>query len=247
MPRRWRLIGVLVPIAIVLVVVTSNVRLATGNLTLYDFLFDRHDVPQRTGITSDGLSEVGRDIQGYFFGDTEPLFVEAEVLGVRTALFTEVEVAHMADVKGLFDLTWRVQRAAALFLGIMVLAAAITFRRGAVRVAARWVRNGALLTAAGVAGIGAVSLVAFDPLFDLFHQLGFRNDFWQFDARTSMLVRVFPFGFWRDVTLLIGVAALVESAALFAIARWVLRRSRQAPTATLQTGTALINDEGRAE
>ena len=36
-----------------------------------------------------------------------------------------------------------------------------------------------------------------------------------FDPRTDYLVQVFPFGFWRDITLLIGAVTLVGAAVLW--------------------------------
>jgi len=220
----WRLASALASLAVMLVLITTNVRLATNSISLYAFLFERHNVSERTGISPDGLRTVGTQVQAYFSTEVGPLYVEAEVYGLRRPLFSEAEVAHMADVKGLFHLTWRVQGASGLFLLLMVIAAAVRFRGGAWYVLATWTRNGAALTAATVAAVGAVSAVAFGPLFTLFHRLGFRNDLWLLDPRTDLLVQFFPFGFWRDVTLLIGLAAVVEAGLLFFAAHVVLRR-----------------------
>lgn len=221
---RWRLVGVLAPLALMLLLVTTTVRLATGSLPLHQLLFERNRVPERTGITPEGLRAVSGEIQRYFDSKVEPLYAEAEVHGLRRPLFSERETLHMTDVKGLFHLMWRVQGGAALFLVLMALAAMSRLRRGAWPAIARWVRNGALLTSAFVVVFGLVSLVAFDPLFTLFHQLGFRNDFWLLDPRTDFLVQLYPFGFWQEVTLLIGIATLVEAGLLFLVSFMLLRR-----------------------
>ena len=227
MSWNWRLAGVLASLAVMLVLVTTNVRFATNSISLYSFLFERHDVSERTGISPDGLRTVGSQVQAYFGTEVEPLYVEAEVYGLRRPLFSEVEVTHMADVKGLFHLTWRVQGASGLFLLLLVIAATVRFRGGAWHVLAAWARNGAILSAATVVIIGVVSAVAFGPLFTLFHRLGFRNDLWLLDPRTDLLVQFFPFGFWRDVTLLIGLATVVEAGLLFLAAHVALRRLRR--------------------
>ena len=207
----WRVVGVLAPIALVLVLVTSNVRWASNSLPLYTALFDRHNVTQRSGITTEGLRAVGQEIQDYFNSDTEPLLVVAEVNGQRTTLFSDQEVEHMADVKGMFHLTWQVQTGSALFLLLLGSIGAVRFRSGAWSLVGRWLRNGAALTIAAVLILGTISAVAFGPLFTAFHRLGFRNNLWLLDPRTDPLVQIFPFGFWRDVTLLIGLAAIVEA------------------------------------
>ena len=224
----WRVLGVLGPVALMLLLVTTNVRLATNSVPLHLSLFERHNVTQRSGITAEGLRSVDREVLHYFNTEMEPLYVEAEVYGLRRSLFSEPEVVHMADVKKLFNLTWRVQGAAALFLGLTVLASIAYLRGGAWRMVATWVRNGAMLSGGAILAIGAVAAVAFDPLFTLFHRLGFRNDLWLLDPRRDLLVQIYPFGFWQEITLLIGLAALVEAVLLFFAARRLLRRqSRQ--------------------
>jgi integral membrane protein (TIGR01906 family) len=220
----WRLLGVLAPVAVVLVLVTTSVRWATNSLPLYDRLFERHGVAERTGITPQGLRSVGAQIQEYFATDVEPLQVEAEVYGLLRPLFSRREALHMADVKSLFRVTWRVQGASALFLLMVAGATAARLRGHAWPIVAKWARNGAILTGTAVVVIGAASAVAFGPLFTLFHRLGFRNDLWVLDPRTDYLIQLFPFGFWRDVTLIIGVAALVEAALLLVVAHLLLRR-----------------------
>ena len=75
-------------------------------------------------------------------------------------------------------------------------------------------------------GIG--SLVAFDQLFLLFHYIGFPQGNFLFDTRTSYLVQVFPFGFWRDITLLIGAMTLAEAAALYGVG-FLVRRVQARP------------------
>ena len=91
-----------------------------------------------------------------------------------------------------------------------------------------WARRGALIAAAVIAVLGIGSLVAFDQLFLLFHYIGFPQGNFLFDSRSDYLVRVFPFGFWRDITLLIGAMTLLEAGALYA-AGLLLRRTAARP------------------
>ena len=213
------------PIAVLLLLISVNVLWAADSLRLYEALFARHGVSAETGVSPEGLREVGRQVQDYFAGDEEPLQARAAVYGEERDLFTDAEAAHMADVKAMFRRVERVRTGAALFLLAALAAAALLWRRRAVAEAARWMMDGAIVTAAFVAAVGLASIVAFDAVFDLFHALGFPQGNYRFDARTSYLVRIFPFGFWRDVTLLIGVMALVEAALLYVAGRAMRRRA----------------------
>ncbi len=215
MHRSWAVAGWLAPVALMLLLVTSNVRFATGSLPVYDALFDRHGVAARTGITPEGLRGVGRQIQDYFTSEAEPLRVRAEVQGVERDLFGADEVSHMADVKVLFLLTFSVQGASAMFLLLVTGLGVYAFRRAVPETLAVWLRRGPLITAGVIAVLGIAALVAFDPLFTLFHNIAFPQGNFTF-PQTADLVRVFPFGFWRDITLLIGAMTLLEAAALYA-------------------------------
>ena len=222
MHRSWAVVGWLAPVALMLLLVTSNVRFAVGSLPVYEALFDRHGVAARTGITPDGLRGVGRQIQEYFASDAEPLRVRAAVEGVERDLFGADEVSHMADVKALLRLTFSVQGASAMFLLLVTGLAAYAFRRALFETLAVWLRRGPLITGGVIATLGVVALVAFDPLFTLFHNIAFPQGNFLF-PQTADLVRVFPFGFWRDMTLLIGAMTLLETAALYG-AGLLLRR-----------------------
>jgi integral membrane protein (TIGR01906 family) len=223
-----------------LLLITSNVRFAATSISVYESLFERHDVAARTEITREGLRDVGQQIQGYFGSDTEPLRVRATVAGVERDLFGTDEVSHMADVKELFLRTFRVQRASGLFVAVVTAIAVYSFRSAVLAVLAVWLRRGSVFTAGVIAVLGIGSLVAFGPLFALFHSLGFPQGNFQFDPRTDYLVRVFPFGFWRDITLLIGFMTLLEAAVLFGVAyafrRLAARARGAAPTSAAPPG-----------
>jgi len=227
----WRIAGWVAPIALGLLLVTTTVRCAAESLPLYEALFERHSVSERTGITSEGLTHVGREVQAYFAsGSDDPLLVEVEVHGVPRTLFNENEVSHMADVKGLFLRVYRVQWISAVLLVVLTLLAAWRLRRAAYLVIASWLRRGATLTGAVILVLGLLSVVAFRQVFIVFHYIGFPQGNWVFDPRTEYLVQVFPFGFWRDITLLIGVFILLGAAVLWGVGG-VLRRygSRSRP------------------
>ena len=230
MRRWWTVVGWLAPVALMLLLVTTNVRLTANSLAVYERLFERHQVPARTGITTEGLRDVGRQIQDYFGSDDEPLKVTAVVNGVERSLFGADEASHMSDVKQLFRKTYRVQAASALFLLIVAAAAVALHRRRSWALLAMWLRRGAVISTVAIVVIGLASLVAFDQVFLLFHYLGFPEGNFTFNTTTDYLVRVFPIGFWADITVLIGIMTILQAALLYAVGavtpRLVRRRAR---------------------
>ncbi len=118
----------------------------------------------------------------------------------------------MRDVKVLLWKTYRVQEG--MFLYLLLFTALGFFIQGndfSGRLR-RLLVQGSVLTVSVVALFGLASLVDFGPMFVLFHRVGFSNDLWQLDPRTSVLVQMFPLGFWLESTILIGLASIAESA-----------------------------------
>lgn len=152
------------------------------------------------------------------------------VLGSRPAL-TADERSHMRDVRAVFIGLGFVASAA---LVVVIAAFALGSRRkaGWSRADAwRAVRRGAVGLGIGVVVAGIVSAVAFDAAFDVFHQLFFPGGNWAFDPQTSRLVQLFPFAFWFETTIAVGVLIL----ALVLITAWFAGRRLQPQAAASAT------------
>jgi uncharacterized membrane protein len=69
-----------------------------------------------------------------------------------------------------------------------------------------------------------VGVVAFDPLFELFHRVFFPQGDWAFDPGSQRLVQLYPFRFWQVMAAALGVLSV-----LLGVARWAVgRRPRTA-------------------
>lgn len=225
MHRLIRILSAVFVVAFVVFLVTTNVRWAFNTLPLYELGFSRYNVASVTGLTPRQLSEAAQQLRDYFNASEELLHVSVTVDGTTRELYNNREVLHMRDVKDLLWKTYRVQEGA--FLYMLLLTALGLFIQGNefVRRLRRLFVRGSVLTVSLVALVGLASLVNFGPIFVLFHQLGFSNDLWQLPY-TSYLVQMFPFGFWQEATLLIGLASIAEAVAVVALLtliRWWLR------------------------
>ena len=156
-----------------------------------------------------------------------PPSFDVEVAGV--AVLEERERAHMRDVRGVFAAfgLLAVAAAAALILGVAGARRLGHPERAwsAIRTAMR-----ALLVAIAVAAV--VAAVAFDAAFEIFHRLFFPGGSYTFDPRTDRLVQLFPFDFWSETTIVVGVViailALVTTWAAGRLRRAAARRSHAA-------------------
>jgi integral membrane protein (TIGR01906 family) len=165
------------------------------------------------------LRGVGATIQDYFNSDIEPLVVTASINGAPVSLFGDDEAAHMADVKRLFAKTYRVQAFSALILAIAISAALYVHRGQAATMVRSWFSRGAIIAAGAIAIIGIASVMAFEQVFLLFHYIGFPQGNFTFSTQTDYLVRIFPYGFWADITVVIGAMTLAEAAVIWVAVR----------------------------
>jgi integral membrane protein (TIGR01906 family) len=123
----------------------------------------------------------------------------------------ERERGHMRDVRTVFVGLWILAAAS-----IVVLVGAS--RRHDRRATWRAVRGGAIGLTVAVVFLGAIALVAFDALFEFFHQVFFPAGSYTFDPGTERLVQLFPFQFWDDTALVVGVVIIALALAVAAFA-----------------------------
>lgn len=209
--------------AIPLFLVTSNVRWAFNTADIYELGFDRHNVTATTGLSDDQLSRAALEIRDYFNSDEEELHILVDFGSGPQELFNDTETRHILDVKELVSNTYRVQEGVFLFLFLFISLGFLLKGSEFAGVIRRLLTYGSAATVVLVLAVGLVSLVAFDPLFTLFHEVSFANDFWQLDPRTSFLVRMFPFDFWLETTIILAVASVTEAGTIVGLMSMVRR------------------------
>jgi len=108
---------------------------------------------------------------------------------LNKSFYTQRELAHVFDIKNIitkviiFDI---------IFMIIFIFSAGyLVIKKGIAQVLK-------LINAIAVGGLvfylitAAVSYIHFENLFILFHQIFFKNDFWQLDPVTEKLIVIFP-------------------------------------------------------
>lgn len=144
------------------------------------------------------------------------------------------ERAHMVNVRSLFGRLWVVA-----LISIVVLA--VASRRADRRATWRAVRGGAVGLSIGVVIAGIVGLFAFDVLFELFHEIFFPAGSYLFDPATDRLVQLFPFAFWDETSIVVGVAILVVCAVVAVLAG---RRAAAYPPVASDPDLATVREPG---
>ena len=178
---------------------------------------DRAQAQAWTGFTGDELrSATNAILADLVIG---PPNFDVTIAGVP--VLEPREQAHMRDVRNVF---------AGLYIlsAISVVGLALASRRRDRAGTWRAVRGGALGLSVAVVVLGVVGLVAFDQLFETFHEIFFPAGSFLFDPRTDRLVQLFPFQFWQETATVVAVVIIALALGVAAVAT---RRARRARTA----------------
>jgi len=181
-------------------------------------LYDALGSAKAAGVDGATLSEIGDMLVDYLTEDRADLSMEVVVNGAKQPVFNQREVDHMADVLDLFRLERRLMWGL-LLPGLMLTAVGLAGPGGTRRLAlAGAVGQGFWLVLAACAAVWTV--LDFDAAFLSFHRLLFRNDLWQMNPATDLMIRMLPEKFFAAMAVWAAGRMLIVQAALAAL--WVL-------------------------
>lgn len=145
--------------------------------------------------------------------------------------FNERELAHMDDVKRVFD---QVTLAGLLALAVGAAAGWALGRRAGAGAVWGAVSDGGLVLLVFVAGVGTLMLMNWEAFFVGLHHLFFEGDTWLF-AYSDTLIRLFPEPLWQAVGVFAVLFAVAPAFALALVGRGLQRRlARVAREAALE-------------
>jgi integral membrane protein (TIGR01906 family) len=147
-----------------------------------------------------------------------------DVVVAGEPVLNEREQSHMRDVRGVFIGFF------ALAIGLLAVAIVIVLRRGRAGRASVWgaVRTGAFGLIVGLILVGGIALLAFDQLFEVFHRVFFAGGSYTFDPATERLVQLFPFQFWQETAIVLGIVAILVAIVVAVVAQGRVDRLRAA-------------------
>jgi integral membrane protein (TIGR01906 family) len=200
---------------------TNTIHFGANSIHIYEYGFDKYEISEVTGIDRTQLSEVARRLVDYFDSKAEtPQIMVVNTYGKEFELFHDYELIHLQDVKGLFQLNYRVQVVSLAYVIIYALLF-LLWKRGRWQDLAKGIRRGCALTLVLIAVLGIASIFGFEQLFIRFHHLAFTNPYWMLDPSKDYLIMLFPAGFWQDIAFL-GGATTVAEALLFGGIAWAV-------------------------
>lgn len=133
-------------------------------------------------------------------------------------VFNEREVAHMADVRNVFQIILRIWQGSF----ILLLLLGVVFLKSGERIAfASAIKQGGIVSSVIILTVGLLAIFAWDAWFELFHRFLFVPGTWLF-SYSDALIRLFPVEFWFDATVTLAIIGFVGGLAL-ALGGWQIQ------------------------
>jgi integral membrane protein (TIGR01906 family) len=208
----------IVMLALPLLIVSTNLRFTVNNIAVYKYIIQNYKIDRVTGIDNAQLTKVYQHWIDYYNSGADTPQIQVTKNGREINLLSDKEIVHLQDVKGLMDLDYAIQVTTTLVL--IACAAAFIWALRNTRFLLKSIFAGAALTFGLGLLLSVAAVLSFDRLFVLFHELSFANSFWILDPTRDYLIMMFPGGFFSDISIVLFIAIMAESAAIGALSFW---------------------------
>lgn len=185
------------------------------NLGFYQKQYDRIEAMQSISKTNAVLQAQG--VYDYLGGKTDQL----------ASTYTKREQLHLADIRNIIFYV----KLATSVLAILSLAAFLWlyFKNGIASLLKVLFWSNIVSLIIALILIGSLAL-DFSWLFLLFHQIMFRNDYWQLDPSTEMLINLFPPQFFAALIIKVFLVTIIINIAIICSAL-IIKRLKKNPAA----------------
>ncbi len=198
----WMGIKLLFPVMVLLLVTYCM----SGFTPFYAYQFEQNDISAVTGIEQKDLKVVIKNLAQYITGFRPTLNHDVSIHGVVEPIYGEREIAHMVDVRHIFDAI----RVVVAIYALALTAYLLRFKKekNLLQNLQSLGRFGAIGTVAIVVGLGILVSLDFTKYFIAFHELFFNNDLWLLDPATDVLIQMLPEVFFRDIAIAVLMTSL---------------------------------------
>lgn len=173
------------------------------NGQFYTDEYAKNNTAAYVGVGSQDLNAATDVLLTYIQDKRSDLDLTVNINGEERQYYNEREKAHMVDVKNLYltAVNFAIYgsiTAAALFAVCFAMK-----RKKALKTVLLGVYNTSYVILAGFAILAAWAASSFDGFWTSFHKVFFRNDLWQLDPNTDLMIRMFQSEFFFDLVLMI--------------------------------------------
>lgn len=208
-------------ISMPLILLMTNIEIATFDLSFYEKKYNEYDIPKETSIEMNNLMNITSEMLDYLKGKREDLIMFTEVNGNREQVFEEREILHMVDVKDLFIKGYRI-RTTMIFIFIISIIGLIRFNKKSIGKALIITTLWPMIL---MSVLVLLIYIDFNKYFTYFHEIFFTNDLWLLDPKTDILIQMLPLDFFYSIAFKILMLFIIELIVLLVLGVFYSKKS----------------------
>lgn len=184
------------------------------------------------GMSNSDVTKALRQLVDYMEGREDSIQIKVNVDGEKINMYNEREIAHMVDVRNLYQGVQTTAIVSLILCAGMLALASVLMRRDALKALSRGYLIGVGVFIAVVAALGIWVMIDFTSFWTAFHHLFFTNDLWLLDPRTDRMILICPEQLFFDIVVRFGswflvIALVLCTAAILYLA--ICRKKRVTP------------------
>lgn len=241
----FNLLSIMLGAVLSVILLLMAVQHYSFNEAYFKQQFQKNKISAATGLSDTALTQVIRQMTGYFSGRESSFNLTLPIDGKETPIFNNQELAHMLDVKVIFVLLDKIKQFGLLLLLAVLVPYSLYIyfscrrhrnaktvwlhRRYWINISKVLAFNGAF-TLLLTGGMAFMVLTDFDKYFIYFHRIFFDNDLWLFTSN-DRLIQMLPETFFYDISLRIMgryafISLVLGAVGLFFF--WLLKKDETA-------------------
>lgn len=211
-------------VSLFLAVFLTSLQYVAFNRNFYKEEYEKNNVMSVTGMSIDELMKVTQIMQKYLMDKEETLDVMAKINGSMQRMFNDRELAHMKDVKDLFQMGF-LTRNISIIVFILIFTYFL-FAKSFYK-AFDYLLKGTIFIIILLLVFALAVTLNFDNWFTGFHLVFFDNDLWLLNVETDRLIQMFPLEFFQDAVFVIFRNAFFTFIVILAIVYGILKMTKK--------------------
>ena len=173
---------------------------------IYQYNLSIYPIEERTSLSIEKIKITNIQIKDYFFSDEEFLNIE---------IFNDKEILHMKDVKEIINNLFLFGKISSLVLALITYFIIYNYKLHFYLI----FKYSSIIFIILILLFSLLSLISFNQIFMLFHEIAFRNDLWLLNINEDYLLMMFPESFFRDSAIFLLLSSLFVNFVMFYITK----------------------------
>lgn len=192
----------LLPIALFL----TTFEIISFNTDYFLTKYEEYNITDATNLSKDDLRVVTDELISYLKDDRDNLDIEKTIDGEKQQVFGEREKLHMIDVKELFLTGHKIKAVSIIAVVLSALRLFVIDKRSL----GKTMIISSIISFIAIFILFLMINIDFDKYFTYFHEIFFKNDLWQLNPKTDVLIQMLPLEFFYSIATKISTWFIIE-------------------------------------